>query len=301
VLLWPVLVQGEGAAAQVAAAIDGFNRIAAGGPVPRPDVLIVARGGGSLEDLWAFNEEVVVRAAAASAIPLISAVGHETDTTLVDFAADVRAPTPSAAAEMAVPVRIELLAQVMDDGARMASAVNRTIAEHRIRLEGLARGLPDLGRLVEEAAQRLDDWGERLGNGLAVGIERRRSRLAELAARLPRPQPRIEHAAARLDGVARALYPAMAGYMRDVSTRLGHCLALLESYSYERVLERGFALVTDESDQPVPAAAGLSAGTGLNVRFHDDTVKVAVIDGKSGKPKRTGPSRKSDDRQGELL
>jgi len=114
VLLAPVLVQGENAAAQVAAAIEGFNRLPPDGPIPRPDVLIVARGGGSLEDLWAFNEEIVVRAAAASEIPLISAVGHETDTTLIDFAADRRAPTPTAAAEIAVPVRAELAATVMD-------------------------------------------------------------------------------------------------------------------------------------------------------------------------------------------
>src|SRR5471030_2211300 len=114
VLVWPVAVQGEKAAAEVAAAFAGFNRLPEKGPVPRPDVLIVARGGGSLEDLWAFNEEIVVRAAAASVIPLISAVGHETDTTLIDFAADVRAPTPTAAAELAVPVRTELLAQTLD-------------------------------------------------------------------------------------------------------------------------------------------------------------------------------------------
>ena len=144
VLVWPVLVQGEGAAAQVAAAIDGFNALAPGGPVPRPDVLIVARGGGSLEDLWAFNEEIVVRAAAGSAIPLISAVGHETDTTLIDFAADRRAPTPTAAAEMAVPVRAELQAMVLDNTRRLVSGMLRMIDDCRVRLEGFARGLPDL-------------------------------------------------------------------------------------------------------------------------------------------------------------
>src|SRR5690348_1592452 len=143
VLVWPVIVQGEGAAEQVAAAIEGFNRLKPGGAVPRPDLLIVARGGGSLEDLMAFNEEIVVRAAAASAIPLISAVGHETDTTLIDYASDRRAPTPTAAAEMAVPVRMELMAELAAKGGRLKGGLARLFGDRRIRLEGLARGLPD--------------------------------------------------------------------------------------------------------------------------------------------------------------
>ena len=145
VLLWPVLVQGDGAADQVTAAIEGFNGIAAGGPMPRPDLIIVARGGGSLEDLWAFNEENVVRAAAASDIPLISAVGHETDTTLIDFASDRRAPTPTAAAEMAVPVRAELQAAVLDNERRMVAAMHRMVDDRRLRVDGLARGVARSG------------------------------------------------------------------------------------------------------------------------------------------------------------
>src|SRR5712672_645634 len=145
VLVWPVAVQGEGAAAQVAAAIEGFNRLPADGPrdnsLRRPDLIIVARGGGSLEDLMPFNEEIVVRAAAASAIPLISAVGHETDTTLIDFASDRRAPTPTAAAEMAVPVRVDLIAEVLDFGKRTISSLNRALREASTELAGLARGL----------------------------------------------------------------------------------------------------------------------------------------------------------------
>src|SRR5690606_27898406 len=162
VLSWPVAVQGEACAPPVAAAIRGSNDLPEGGAIPRPDLLIVARGGGSLEDLWAFNEEIVVRAAAASGIPLISAVGHETDTTLIDFAADLRAPTPTAAAEMAVPVRGELIAQVMEDGVRLAAAARRIVLERRVRVEGLSRGLPNPRRMLEEASQRLDDWSERL-------------------------------------------------------------------------------------------------------------------------------------------
>src|SRR3984957_16692557 len=155
VLVWPVPVQGENAAAAVAAAIEGFNALKPGGEIPRPDLLIVARGGGSLEDLMAFNEEIVVRAAAASRIPLISAVGHETDTTLIDFAADRRAPTPSAAAEMAVPVRLDLVADVRSLGGRLDAASIRLVEERRMRVEGLARGLPDPRTLLENAQQRL--------------------------------------------------------------------------------------------------------------------------------------------------
>ena len=185
VLVWPVAVQGEKAAAEVAAAIAGFNRLPRHGPVPRPDVLIVARGGGSLEDLWAFNEEIVVRAAAASTIPLISAVGHETDTTLIDFASDRRAPTPTAAAEMAVPVRADLMAQTLDFGKRTMACMNRVLREANLAVTGLARGLGDPLRLIEDRQQRLDVSGERLALAMRQLVERRDHQLA--AARLVSP------------------------------------------------------------------------------------------------------------------
>src|SRR3977135_1385243 len=155
VLVWPVAVQGEGAVVQIAAAIEGFNRLAPTGSAPRPDLVIVARGGGSLEDLMPFNEEIVVRAAAASAIPLISAVGHETDTTLIDHASDRRAPTPTAAAEMAVPVRLDLIAELGGKAARLTGGLSRLFTERRLQLGGLARGLPDPQDLLGAAAQRL--------------------------------------------------------------------------------------------------------------------------------------------------
>ena len=162
VLVWPVAVQGEKAAGEVARAIAGFNGFPEDGPVPRPDVLIVARGGGSLEDLWAFNEEIVVRAAANSEIPLISAVGHETDTTLIDFASDRRAPTPTAAAEMAVPVRADLMTETLDYAKRLVGGMTRFLREQSMELAGLARGLGDPRRLIEERQQRVDVSGERL-------------------------------------------------------------------------------------------------------------------------------------------
>lgn len=186
VLIWPVAVQGQSCAAEVAAAIRGFNALEPGGPIPRPDLLIVARGGGSLEDLWGFNEEIVVRAAAASRIPLISAVGHETDTTLIDHAADLRAPTPTAAAELAVPVRLELLASLDALAARQTRAMAQGAANRGQRLRDLARALPRLETLLAQPAQRLDLWSGRLGGALGMAAAKKRAGF-ERAARL-RPE-----------------------------------------------------------------------------------------------------------------
>lgn len=178
VLIWPVAVQGERCASEVANAIHGFNALAPGGALPRPDVLIVARGGGSVEDLWGFNEEVVVRAAAASAIPLISAVGHETDTTLIDFASDRRAPTPTAAAEIAVPVRRDLLAWVGEQEARLTSALTQGIARRDQRLRDLSRALPRAEVLLDTPRQKLDRASERLPAALRALVQRGEARLA---------------------------------------------------------------------------------------------------------------------------
>lgn len=184
VLIWPVAVQGQACAGDVAAAIAGFNAIAAGGAIARPDLIIVARGGGSLEDLWGFNEEIVVRAAAASRIPLISAVGHETDTTLLDFAADMRAPTPTAAAEMAVPVRADLLAGLDGMAARQSRAVAAAGAARGQRLRDLARALPRIELLLERPSQRFDVAVQRLGGALGMAAARKRSAFGSVAGRL---------------------------------------------------------------------------------------------------------------------
>ena len=197
VVVWPVRVQGETSAAEVAAAIDGFNALPLDGRSPRPDVLIVARGGGSLEDLMSFNDEAVVRAAARSAIPLIAAVGHETDWTLMDHAADVRAPTPTAAAEFAVPVRVELLAAIADLDARRRGAILRF--SHRLRsdLRALARALPDGEAIVAGPRQRLDRAGETLARRVRGTIDQRTLRTAEFARRLARHSPRAHLAGQR--------------------------------------------------------------------------------------------------------
>ncbi|MDP6785885.1 MAG: exodeoxyribonuclease VII large subunit [Rhodospirillales bacterium] len=302
VLLWPVLVQGKGAAEQIAEAIEGFNQLGDAATPPRPDVIIVARGGGSLEDLWAFNEEVVVRAVVASAIPLISAVGHETDTTLIDFAADHRAPTPSAAAEIAVPVRIELLAQVLDDGSRLIGAVNRRLRELSTQLEGARRGLPNLGRLVEGFLQRLDDWNERLVKGLGTSLEGRRAALGALVAHIPHPRAELRHARSQIDHVTRALEPAVRSILHDGRNRLEHAAELLRSTSYQRVLERGFVLVRDAADSPVTKRRGLKPGMDLMLHFRDGDAGVTVRNGGTRKaPKGRTAKRPTDDDQGSLL
>ncbi len=174
VLIWPVAVQGAACAPEVARAIEGFNRLTPGGALPRPDLLIVARGGGSIEDLWGFNEEAVVRAVAASQIPLISAVGHETDTTLIDHVSDLRAPTPTAAAEHAVPVRLELLGWVEDQGARLSRAMGQAVMQRGQRLRDLSRALPRADTLLDGPRQRLDHAALRLPAALKGMTDRRR-------------------------------------------------------------------------------------------------------------------------------
>ena len=209
VLVWPVAVQGAKCAPEVAAAIEGFNQLTPGGALPRPDLLIIARGGGSLEDLWGFNEEVVARAAAASDIPLISAVGHETDTTLIDFVSDQRAPTPTAAAELAVPVRMELLAWADQQGARLSRALTTGIAQRQQRLRDLARALPQVDSLVEGPRQRLDYLGERLPAALRGAADKKRLQMSEAALRPGILTRRIAEERRRLDGLAARLEPAL--------------------------------------------------------------------------------------------
>ena len=332
VLVWPVAVQGEKAAGEVAAAIAGFNRLPEEGPVPRPDVLIVARGGGSLEDLWAFNEEIVVRAAAASTIPLISAVGHETDTTLIDFASDRRAPTPTAAAEMAVPVRADLIAQTLDFGKRTIACMNRVLREAALAVTGLARGLGDPLRLIEERQQRLDVSGERLALATRGLVERRGQALA--AARLISPRrragrqaagadrrsaragrrdaPLCRRHAARRSSARRIDWSSMASgcsaAARDLLER-GHRQVdqlgkLLESYSFHSVLQRGFALVRDQDGHPVLAAADTRAGDTLSIEFADGKIGARVTEGAGAAPRPAAPPRRRDGgsgNQGSLL
>lgn len=250
VLVWPVLVQGEGAAEQVVRAIEGFNALAPGGPIPRPDVLIVARGGGSLEDLWAFNEEIVVRAAAASAIPLISAVGHETDTTLIDYASDRRAPTPTAAAEIAVPVRAELVNITLDLERRLLGAAHRWVEERRHRVEGLARGLPDPRRLLGEKQQQLDDRAERLDVAARGRISGLAADLREYAARLPHPRQQQRFAGQSLAAIGERLEPAFRNFLAERS----HALQRMALTPPRQELRHGQQALAHLDERLLPAA-----------------------------------------------
>ncbi len=302
VLLWPVQVQGQGAAEQIAAAITGFNQLPRQGQVPRPDLLIVARGGGSLDDLWAFNEEIVVRAAAASAIPLISAVGHETDVTLIDFAADRRAPTPTAAAEMAVPVRVELLTQVQGTQPRLASAMLRTLTERRTHVDGLCRGLPKPDQLLEAAMQRLDDRSEKLTACLQAYVARLERGVQHLGDRLASPQQRLERERRHLLAEARVLRSALDGVLREQGHRLTRVGDLLESCSYQRTLRRGYVIAYNEGGRLVTTIDAVAPGDRLNLRFKDGEASARVEARSSGKtrPPTRRRTAQSDD-QGKLF
>ncbi len=289
VLVWPVKVQGEGSAAEVAAAIIGFNALPAdgggkgGGALPRPDLIIVARGGGSLEDLWSFNEEIVVRAAAESMIPLIAAVGHETDVTLIDFAADKRAPTPTAAAEMAVPVRAELMVDIDSLARRALASWQRNQEARRSELRSAARALPDADAVLALPRQRLDHAGERLSRALRANahvhrvaysqiggrlsahllrsqVERRRERYASIsqrlrasaAASLKAHRAGIDRQRDRVVILAARAARAVDNLLEARWARCERDAQLLAAFSYRGVLARGFTLVRDIAG---PAAA----------------------------------------------
>jgi exodeoxyribonuclease VII large subunit len=276
VLLWPVLVQGEGAAAQIANAVRGFGALDGAGPIPRPDVLIVARGGGSIEDLWAFNEEAVVRAVAASPIPVISAVGHETDTTLCDFAADLRAPTPTAAAEMAVPVRAELIAQTAELGARMQRCLARGIDRARERLEAQRRLLPRPDMMLGQVRQRADDIGERLRRGLSHRLSDARRELADASGAL-RPgllQARVMRGRQSLAGV-RLTRLLLDRRLADAHRQLDGLWRLAQSLDPDAPLRRGFARVMARGRLVRSSAAALAAGT-VTLRFEDGAVDAVT-------------------------
>jgi exodeoxyribonuclease VII large subunit len=319
VLVWPVRVQGETSGAEVAAAINGFNALPEGGRIPRPDVIIVARGGGSLEDLMSFNEEAVVRAAAASDIPLISAVGHETDWTLIDYAADLRAPTPTGAAEKVVPVRAELIATVDDLARRRAAALMRLFQMRRESLRAAARALPSRETLLNVPRQRLDLAAARLPAALQRNARGFETRLAALSQRLQRNAPQVRMATARerlkglsdrlaasrqnmvraetlriagetqrLNALAARAVRALSGLVEKRRARFAGQAQLLDSLSYKAVLGRGYALVRDADGRPMRAAAGVAPGASLSIEFADGRLGVTA-DGGVPKPQPRKP------------
>ncbi|WP_112663303.1 exodeoxyribonuclease VII large subunit [Microvirga flavescens] len=264
VLVWPVRVQGETSAAEVAAAIRGFNALERGGIIPRPDVLIVARGGGSIEDLWGFNEEIVVRAAAESDIPLVAAVGHETDWTLIDHAADVRAPTPTGAAEMVVPVRLELAAMVLDLARRHGEAALRLVERRRADLRSVARALPTPDALFAAKRQRLDLASARLGPALLGNAREHEKQLNDLARKLQRfsPAARIGSLRERFKAVGERPHDAMKralegkhGELKNIAQRLSLARAVLLRAEVARI-GQSREVVHRVSERLGPAFAG---------------------------------------------
>ena len=310
VLLWGTLVQGQDAAGQVSRAVRGFDSMPEHGPLPRPDLLIVARGGGSLEDLWAFNEEEVVRAVADCRIPVISAIGHETDTTLIDFAADQRAPTPTAAAEMAVPVRAELLARTGEMETRLFRAVSQRLDRATQAVRMAERGLLNPAEMVERRAQSVD----LAAAGLDRGIDRRLSdaalRLSNSAARLRPPETRLAEVGASLASLGGRLSQVIDHQLSLRHVALDQASRLLDANSFERVLDRGFALVSAADGRPIKRAAEAGAGADVTIRFADATRQARLDpEGPSSQPvkpapaKPKTPSRKSPagDRQDSLF
>ncbi|MBO9474363.1 exodeoxyribonuclease VII large subunit [Shimia sp. R10_1] len=307
VLIWPVAVQGEQCAPQVANAIEGFNSLTPGGAMPRPDLIIVARGGGSIEDLWGFNEEVVARAAADSEIPLISAVGHETDTTLIDYVSDKRAPTPTAAAELAVPVRLELLAWVEEQGARLTRGLEQGLRQRDQRLRDLSRALPRTDMLLQTPRQRLDAAADALPRALQSGVQTRRVVLSEKAGSLRAStltrmiENRREALGRRADRLtpvglqrdvtrrrekvtelSRRLTEAGTRQVQTLKDRLASLDRMRETLSYTATLERGYAVVRGDGAL-VKTSAAASAASSLEIEFADGRVTVGAGEALQGR------------------
>jgi len=306
VVVWPVRVQGETSANEVAAAIRGFNRMDGSNGLPRPEVLIVARGGGSLEDLWGFNEEVVARAVAESDIPVISAVGHETDWTLIDLVADARAPTPTKAAEWAVPRQSDLLERLGDQDHRLKLALKRRLEEARSRLTSAARGLPRLQDLIGLPRQRFDTASTRLNSALMMNTQAHANRLARVQGRLHPDalRQRVRNEQDRLLQVRGRAGRAMTHLLRGHRQAIESQGKLLQSLSYQGVLDRGFALVRDPDGAPVRAVSQTEAGMVLQLEWADGRADVTVNGGPPDKsdtwPRRKKAPIKKED-QGTLL
>lgn len=304
VLVWPVRVQGETCAVEVSAAIVGFNRLDGVGPIPRPELLIVARGGGSLEDLWGFNDEGVARAAAASTIPLISAVGHETDWTIIDYVADFRAPTPTAAAERAVPVRAELLITLSQHGLRVAASLRRRLESHRHRFNGFARALPRRANILDLPRQRFDHASQRLKQALFANARAHRSAFERSSARL---RAHVVARAAqigrdRLIRLERARRRGLHALLARSRARLDAQAKLLSTLGYHNVLARGFALVRSSEGTMLRRGAEIKPGMALDIEFADRHVPAhADPQTRTAEAEAKPRPRGADEKQGTLL
>ena len=273
VLVWPVLVQGEQSAKQVADAINGFNKLAT-----KPDVIIIARGGGSIEDLWSFNEEIVVRAAFASSIPIISAIGHETDTTLLDFVADIRAPTPTAAAELAVPVRSQILLNCQELGQRLFGKFNAYILHLETKLGSYVRGLPNIKAITENLTQKLDDLIMRLQESPNRYFRQWQDLLRNYASNLHinKLAQTIAQFKTTIDDMGKRLVYSFSVTLATNTQKLSAISALLDSYHYKNTLKRGFAIIKDQNNNIIKSTSGMKSGQKLAVEVSDGEKIVHV-------------------------
>jgi exodeoxyribonuclease VII large subunit len=294
VIVWPVRVQGESCAQEVSNAIHGFNAFQPGGPLPRPDIIIVARGGGSIEDLWGFNEESVVRAAADSQIPLISAVGHETDWTLIDLAADIRAPTPTAAAEMAVRVRADLNAKITTLGARLQTGIRRVLDMQKNHMRAAERGLSTPQSLLDIPRQRYDTIALRLGQGLATAANAKRANYEQIAARLSwyGLSNQVKSGFEKIENTNRRISRAIRHLLDKNTSKLEQADRLLGSLSYMSVLERGFAVIMDEKGKAITNTGTIRPNSLINIRMKDGEVKAQTLSTSTSTAKVSSAKRK---------
>ena len=322
VILWPVSVQGDNAASEIITAINSFNAVILENNII-PDLIIIARGGGSLEDLWCFNDEMLVRAVVNSKIPIISAIGHETDTSLVDFASDKRAPTPTAAAEMAVPVRIDLMAQLSSLSSRTVNVINMKLKNQYRHIENLSRGLPNADNLLANANQRLDGHSDRLNNAINNSFLTIQQRLNLSSNHLLSPAQILSNHNIKLDNLNKRMRMAVEKIyqikqMKYISSRLGYRLhdnidkiierrayrlsqiwRNLENLSHIKILKRGFALVRNKDGDVIKSSSAIRNGDNISIMLGDQKPIDAIISGNI--IKKTRINKKIDDRQQKLL
>ncbi|WP_193352228.1 exodeoxyribonuclease VII large subunit [Bartonella rattimassiliensis] len=301
VLVWPVRVQGETSGKEVATAIKGFNALAPGGLIPKPDLIIVARGGGSLEDLWGFNDEAVVRAVYTSALPIISAVGHETDWTLIDYVADWRAPTPTGAAEKAVPVKLDLEVCVASLGARLRKGLARSFDFHQQKLRAARRGLPTVDQLFALSRRGFDEISSRLQRALCVSYDKKRFSFHTLRLRLSLRLLNSEKAQHNTREYTARLNRAFVRSVEKQRAQMEVAFRLLKSTSYQNILERGFVLALGQNNKPIKRLAQFPGTGQINLRFFDGDINVATQEPVSTKRLKHKQIKSPDDNQGTLF
>ncbi|WP_375678705.1 MULTISPECIES: exodeoxyribonuclease VII large subunit [unclassified Bartonella] len=301
ILVWPVRVQGETSGREVAVAVEGFNALGPGGLIPKPDLIIVARGGGSLEDLWGFNDEAVVRAIYESSLPVISAVGHETDWTLIDYVADWRAPTPTAAAERAVPVKLDLEVLVASLDARLRKGLARYLDFYRQKLRATLRALPTADQLFALPRRGLDETSSRLQRALCVSYDKKRFSFHALGVRLSLRLLNSEKAQRNTKEYTVRLQRAFVRSVEKQRAGLEVVSRLLKSTSYQNILERGFVLALGKENKPIKRLAQFPEMGHINLRFFDGDISVATQEPISAKRSKHKQIKSPSDDQGTLF